>query len=260
MTNINLFAMIASRSALVVKSIHIDENGSLKGKTGLPTYVEIIGRKAGLISWIRSLMGFDTTARFTVHEKRATYSEKALSGHLSHIFPFTSVANLGTGYLKPFYWLLLAIPIIFGGISYTIKGVAEVNRNNSRIRVENAQINLQNAQNRLKSETGYLARNEQGNVVFTHDTLPVQKENSEKSVSFIIFVGIMAIVIPVIILYVLYHLGKTMCLYFVSNSGDTVKIFVKRSVIENVEVSKQDAERIINIVLQLVEINHARKP
>jgi len=203
MTNINLFALMASRTALVVKTVYINEAGPSKGN-GPPTYVEITGRKAGLISWIRSLLGIDTTATFTVHEKRAVFSEKALSGNLTHFFPLASVSNLGAGYLKPFYWLFLAFVTLAGGIVRCII------------------IN--------------------------------QFSPEEAFVTFIVSLCVAALFI------LFYFLGKTLCLYIVANSGDTTRIFLKRSVIEGVAVDKADAARIVNIILQLVEINLGKTP
>lgn len=93
-------ARISGRSALVLRNLQIKESG--------PHYVHLEGRKAGLISWLCTFVGIDATTVFDVYEDRIEYSDGSLSGIFKETIPLTKISNLGTGYLKPFTYLILA--------------------------------------------------------------------------------------------------------------------------------------------------------
>lgn len=100
-------AMLMGRSALVLKELKINPNG--------PQYVRIVGRRAGIIGWLLSALGIDTTTTFDISEKRIDFIESSLSGRISHMYPMASVSNIGTGYTKPAgYLVLMAILILYG--------------------------------------------------------------------------------------------------------------------------------------------------
>jgi len=98
------FALAASRGALVVKELKINENG--------PVYVRIVGRRGGLISWLLSLIGIDPTTEMEVTEKKIEFIEGSLSGQLRHMVPLRSVCNLGAGYFKPFVLIVVAVILL----------------------------------------------------------------------------------------------------------------------------------------------------
>lgn len=93
-------ARLSGSSALVLKNLEVRESG--------PHYVHIEGRKAGLISWLCSLVGIDSTTVFDVYDDRIEYSDGSLSGSFKETIPLTKISNLGTGYLKPFLFAILA--------------------------------------------------------------------------------------------------------------------------------------------------------
>ena len=95
------FAMLAGKAALVIREAEVNENG--------PLYVKIKGRKSGLIALLLTLIGVDTTTTFEVYENRIEFTEGSLSGRLKEMIPLSSVSNLGTGYMKPVVWMVLAI-------------------------------------------------------------------------------------------------------------------------------------------------------
>ena len=95
------FAMLVGEAALVIKEAEVNENG--------PLYVRIKGRKSGIIAWFLNLIGVDTTAVFEVYEDRIEFSKGSLSGRIREMIPLTAICNLGTGYLKPIIWMVLAI-------------------------------------------------------------------------------------------------------------------------------------------------------
>lgn len=104
-------ARMSGRGALVLRKMDINEAG--------PHFVHIEGRKSGLLSWVCTVVGVDTTTVFDVYEDRIEYSGGSLSGAFTETIPLTRISNLGTGFLKPFLYailafvcLLLAIPTL----------------------------------------------------------------------------------------------------------------------------------------------------
>lgn len=104
-------ARMSGRGALVLRKMEINEAG--------PNFVHIEGRSAGILSWLCTVVGVDTTTVFDVYEDRIEYSGGSLSGAFTETIPLTRISNLGTGFLKPFLYailaficLLLAIPTL----------------------------------------------------------------------------------------------------------------------------------------------------
>ena len=167
-------AMLAGKSALVIKEANVNENG--------PLYVKIKGRKSGLIAWFLALIGIDTTTTFEVYENRLEFTEGSLSGRIKEMIPLSSISNLGTGYMKPVIWMVLAI------------------------------------------------------------------------ISLLLIIPTLGISILFMLLFgFLYFFRKSMLLYAISSSGSGVFIIFKRSLIENENITEEDAYRIIALVTRLVE-------
>ena len=161
------FAVAASNSALVIKEATINEQG--------PLYVRIVGRKPGFIAWLLNLVKIDSTTVFEVYEDRIEFTEGSLSGRIKETIPLSRICNLGTGYTKPFIFLLLAfisIPLI------------------------------------------------------------------------VVIIGIFTL--PLFLF--LYFYNKSMILYAIPNSAHGACIVFKRSLIEGVNITEEDADRIINIL------------
>ena len=59
--------------------------------------------------------------------------------------------------------------------------------------------------------------------------------------------------IPAILFFVYYFLKKTTLISIVSNSGSATGVAFKRSIIENKNISDEEAQEIIQLVAQLVE-------
>lgn len=102
-------AFVASRGALVVKEINIDVNSD--------NPIHIVARKAGVMSWLLSLIGVDPTTVFDVYLNRVEYSEGSLSGKVKHMIPLKSICNLGTGFFKPVLCFVFAVLCFIGAIS-----------------------------------------------------------------------------------------------------------------------------------------------
>lgn len=173
------FAMLAGKAALVIREAEVNENG--------PLYVKIKGRKSGLIALLLTLIGVDTTTTFEVYENRIEFTEGSLSGRIKEMIPLSSVSNLGTGYMKPVIWVVLAI------------------------------------------------------------------------ISLLLIVPTFGIsILPMLFFGFLYFFRKSMLLYAIPNSGSGAVIIFKRSLIENVNISEEDAYKIIALITRLVEKSKTR--
>lgn len=82
--------------ALVIKKWYagkqVDSNGN---------YIHLIGREAGIFSWILSLMGVDPTTEVEVKEKVILFSSASLAGQEKRVIPMKSVCSAFYGYKKP---------------------------------------------------------------------------------------------------------------------------------------------------------------
>lgn len=105
----NALAFAASRGALVLKEVKIEE--------GSDNPVHIVARKAGFIAWVLSLIGIDPTTIFDVYTNRIEFVEGSLSGKMRHMIPLKSVCNLGTGYFKPILCFFFAVLLLFFSIT-----------------------------------------------------------------------------------------------------------------------------------------------
>ena len=93
--------LMMARNALVVTQFKVRKNG--------PVYVDIKGRKAGILSWILSWIGVDPYTTLRVTDTRVELSEGSLSGRIMHTIPLSTVCNLGAGYSKPFVLLVIGV-------------------------------------------------------------------------------------------------------------------------------------------------------
>ena len=76
-------ARVLGRSALVVKEVNVDESADMQ--------VRIVARKAGVISWILSLLGIDSTFTLWVYRDRIESMEGSLSGRIKTVVPMVSL-------------------------------------------------------------------------------------------------------------------------------------------------------------------------
>lgn len=104
-------SLALAKTALVVKRCSLHKQG--------PVYVHLAGRKAGVISWLLSLMGVDPTTTLAIKENRIELSEGSLSGRMIHMIPMSAISNLGAGYSKPIILLVVAaVLFLFPIVSY----------------------------------------------------------------------------------------------------------------------------------------------
>lgn len=84
-------------SALVIKSWRAET----KPIDDQNNFASITGREGGLIAWILSLMGIDSTTTILVGLERIEFSSASLAGTESRLIPLQSVCSSYYGYHKP---------------------------------------------------------------------------------------------------------------------------------------------------------------
>lgn len=96
--------------ALVIKSWKVTSNP----KPGEP-YVEIVGRKAGLLSWLLSLIGIDATVSMKVTARHMFFGTGSLAGFNRRIVLLPHISSTYYGLYKP--WKMTAV---FIAISFSL--------------------------------------------------------------------------------------------------------------------------------------------
>ena len=76
----------------------------------------VVGRKPGLLDWLLTIIGINTTVVFEVYDNRVEYSYGSLSGRMTETIPLSKISNLMCGYFKPFFLLVLAAILFIAGI------------------------------------------------------------------------------------------------------------------------------------------------
>jgi len=102
-------AMFLGNAGLVLREKSITPTG--------PRYVRLVGRKAGLVSFLMTILGIDTTTIFEVYEDRIEYSCSSLSGRFQELIPLVRVSNLCCGYFKPVLFFVFAVIALIGGFA-----------------------------------------------------------------------------------------------------------------------------------------------
>lgn len=88
---------------------------------GRDTYIHIIGRAPGLLSWFLSLIGIDPTVALRLTGDKLIFESGSLEGTLHRVIPLRSVCSTLYGYRKPLrealaIGILLAVPTFGLGI------------------------------------------------------------------------------------------------------------------------------------------------
>jgi hypothetical protein len=79
--------------------------------------IEIEGRKPGLIAFVLTLMGIDTTTSLLVTPRDVRFRKGSLYGEITSMMPMTAVASAHAGYAKPIGYLIAAGAILLGSLS-----------------------------------------------------------------------------------------------------------------------------------------------
>ena len=167
-------AMLAGGASLVLREKVINPEG--------PCYVKLVGRKAGLMDWLLTLIGINTTTTLEVFEDRIEYSYGSLSGRVLEVIPLSKTSNLLCGYFKPVIFLILAFVFLIA--AFATFGLT---------------------------------------LILT---------------AFFVF---------------MYFFRKSVLISIIPNSGSSTSVAFKRSLIENQNITEEEAQQIIQLISNLVE-------
>ena len=101
---IHNLARTFGQTAMVVKEVAIDETKDEQ--------VRIVARKEGLLSWLLSLMGIDSTYTLRVYADRIESLEGSLSGQLKTVVPLTQIDTYVSGFTKPIKAIIVGVILI----------------------------------------------------------------------------------------------------------------------------------------------------
>ena len=98
--------------AKVIKNWKAGENPDENG-----VFIEIVGREAGILSWLMSLAGLDPTDRFIVKTDRIEFTSTSISGKNSITIPLSKVSSTMFGYSKPIKSAIFIL-LLFGFLAF----------------------------------------------------------------------------------------------------------------------------------------------
>lgn len=99
--------------ALVIKEWVANENPP----NGI--YIKIMGREAGLLSWLLSLVGIDPTSTLTVDKDNFLFEQGSLSGFSRRVIPLNNICSGFYGYAKPWKEAVI-IGVLLGSVTFGI--------------------------------------------------------------------------------------------------------------------------------------------
>ena len=82
--------------SLVIKQWYADTNKNEDGN-----FVHIVGREAGLLSWLLSLFKIDPTNEVEVKDNLLKFTTSSLAGQEKRLIPMNSITSAYYGYKKP---------------------------------------------------------------------------------------------------------------------------------------------------------------
>jgi hypothetical protein len=95
--------------ALVLKKWSASKTADSNGN-----YVHLVGREAGLFSWLLSLVGVDPTTEVEIKDNMIIFAAGSLSGREKRIIPMKSVCSAYYGYEKPWKEALVLGVLLLG--------------------------------------------------------------------------------------------------------------------------------------------------
>lgn len=110
-------ALFAGKSALVLKEKTISDEG--------PTFVHLKAREAGLFSFIKTLLGIDSSIEVDINLDHISMKEKNASGYFIDTTPISKVSNVGFGFMRPVILLVIAIVVALVALCLSFSFEAE---------------------------------------------------------------------------------------------------------------------------------------
>lgn len=112
---LSAFASMAAGAALVAKEIKVNKTG--------PQYVHIVARKSGLLAFLLSAIGIDTTTKFDVYADRIEFNKGSLSGYVKTTMPLSSLSVITGGFVKPIFKLIIGLVMVVCGFCSIVGGL-----------------------------------------------------------------------------------------------------------------------------------------
>ena len=170
----HLLANMIGTQALALKEKVINKDG--------PCYVRLVGRKSGLVDWLLTVCGINTTTTLEVYADRIEYSYGSLSGTILEVIPLSKVSNLLCGHFKPVILLFIAAIMVLA--TFFTFGIS---------------------------------------LIFA------------------------------ILCVIFYFLKKATLISIIPNSASATAVAFKRSLIENQDITDEEAQEVIKLIATLVE-------
>ena len=83
-------------AAYVLKQWEVSEKPNDNG-----FFIEIAGRRPGLVSWVLSIIGIEATIRFFVSDKSVILAVGSWAGIVKRVIPLTQISSLQYGFTRP---------------------------------------------------------------------------------------------------------------------------------------------------------------
>lgn len=103
--------------ALVLKQFTIN-----KTATGQAALVNIVGRQGGLISWVLTLIGLDTTSSLKVTPADISLRDTSLFGQQHSVIAISSISSVHCGYRKPISYFFISAVFLLLGLGGSFSG------------------------------------------------------------------------------------------------------------------------------------------
>ena len=101
--------------SLVIKKWYANNEPNENGD-----YVHLMGREAGLLSWLLSLFKIDATSEVEIKDNLIKFTSSSLAGQEKRIIPMNSITSAYYAYEKPWKMALfltaLFMPLFFAGL------------------------------------------------------------------------------------------------------------------------------------------------
>ncbi len=101
--------------SLVIKKWYAGNDANEEGN-----FVHLVGREAGLLSWLLSLFKIDPTSEVEIKDNLLKFTSSSFAGQEKRIIPMNSITSAYYGYEKPWKMALLLgavfMPVFFIGL------------------------------------------------------------------------------------------------------------------------------------------------
>lgn len=105
-----MFGWFTMTPALVVTRCTVDPSPTAQRP------VEIVGRAAGFVGWLLSVLRLGSEMSLLVSQEELTIRQTGLRGEMQDVVPLNRVASVTSGHHKPLWMLGLAAIALVGGI------------------------------------------------------------------------------------------------------------------------------------------------